>query len=75
MTNHRSRQAMTKQVCSTSACGMEPRACESQADNVADRRWPRQTNAWRQHSQEDLSGFACHAILVKVTRQSVTNIV
>jgi hypothetical protein len=54
---------------------MEPRACESQADNVADRRWPRQTNAWRQHSQEDLSGFACHAILVKVTRQSVTNIV
>jgi hypothetical protein len=75
VTNHRGCQAVTKQMCSTSACGTQSRASESQADNMADRRRPRQANVWCPHSQEDSPGCAFAAIIVKVNRQCVTNVV
>ena len=74
MTNHRRRQTVTEQMCSTPACGTEPRTSESQADNMADRRRPRQANAWRPRSQEDPPGYACATIIVKVDRQCLANV-
>ena len=56
------------------AVGMELRTSESEADNMADRRRPRQSNARCPQSQKDPPGLACATILLKVDRQCLPNV-